>query len=546
MIVGIRPITDHGSLSGLGDIADHPYAYLTDGSRVLTGPLVTSGLAIRPVTDSTAAIQIQGTDGKVLQSFDTTYHRVKIGYTDTLPVRQLDVAGNMNFESVSEPTSLGSFAAALAGVGAGSVDNGLHYYAVVFVDANGGETGSYVSTYFPSVTVTDNTTDGKVQLTGIPVSSDPRVVSRKIYRTTAGGNVYTTNYYLATIADNTTTTYLDNTADSGLDTSSYIYRKANTTASMFYFNNGLFLQATDIYHTALGIDALKVNTKGQSIVAIGGQALYANTTGTANTAVGIQALLNNSSGGFNTAIGESAMLGNETGSWNTAVGSYAMRTTIGNSMSYCTAVGRHALYGLQSGDVGNTAIGVYAGRNFGGNRNIFVGYNAGYIASAIDVGDYNIFIGHYVGDNAAAGADNNILIGKELDLQVAAGDDQLSIGNLIFGTGVQGTGTTVSTGLIGIGIAAPSARFHVKGTGATSATYAAKFHNSSDAAILELRNDAAIGFFGVTPIVRPTTGVAEAAFVENSGGTAVNVDSTFGGYTLQQIVQALQSLGLLT
>lgn len=42
-----------------------------------------------------------------------------------------------------------------------------------------------------------------------------------------------------------------------------------------------------------------------------------------------------------------------------------------------------------------------------------------------------------------------------------------------------------------------------------------------------------------------TTGVAEAAFVENSGGTAVNVDSTFGGYTLQQVVQALQNHGLL-
>jgi hypothetical protein len=54
-----------------------------------------------------------------------------------------------------------------------------------------------------------------------------------------------------------------------------------------------------------------------------------------------------------------------------------------------------------------------------------------------------------------------------------------------------------------------------------------------------------IGFYNATPVVRPTTGVAEAAFVENSGGTAVNVDSTFGGYTIQQVVEALQTLGLL-
>jgi len=42
-----------------------------------------------------------------------------------------------------------------------------------------------------------------------------------------------------------------------------------------------------------------------------------------------------------------------------------------------------------------------------------------------------------------------------------------------------------------------------------------------------------------------TTSVTEAAFVENAGGTAVNVDSTFGGYTLQQVVKALQNHGIL-
>ncbi|TXH17048.1 MAG: hypothetical protein E6R03_04530 [Hyphomicrobiaceae bacterium] len=54
-----------------------------------------------------------------------------------------------------------------------------------------------------------------------------------------------------------------------------------------------------------------------------------------------------------------------------------------------------------------------------------------------------------------------------------------------------------------------------------------------------------IGFYGVTPIARPTTAFASAAFVAGAG-TAVNDASTFGGYTLKQIAQALQSLGLLT
>jgi hypothetical protein len=51
---------------------------------------------------------------------------------------------------------------------------------------------------------------------------------------------------------------------------------------------------------------------------------------------------------------------------------------------------------------------------------------------------------------------------------------------------------------------------------------------------------------GIVKLYKETTAVAEAAFTENAGGAAVNVDSTFGGYTLQQVVQALQNLGILT
>ncbi len=54
-----------------------------------------------------------------------------------------------------------------------------------------------------------------------------------------------------------------------------------------------------------------------------------------------------------------------------------------------------------------------------------------------------------------------------------------------------------------------------------------------------------LSFWNATPIVQPTTGIAEAAFVENLGGSIVNVDSTFAGYTLQQITQALKNMGAL-
>ncbi len=56
---------------------------------------------------------------------------------------------------------------------------------------------------------------------------------------------------------------------------------------------------------------------------------------------------------------------------------------------------------------------------------------------------------------------------------------------------------------------------------------------------------AAIGFYGVAPVARATTAGGAAAFTQN-GGNAVNDASTIGGYTLLQVVQALQDIGILT
>lgn len=58
-------------------------------------------------------------------------------------------------------------------------------------------------------------------------------------------------------------------------------------------------------------------------------------------------------------------------------------------------------------------------------------------------------------------------------------------------------------------------------------------------------NSNELGFFGATPIYRPTTAFGTATFVQNSGNT-VNDASTFDGYTLKQVVKALRSIGLLT
>ena len=53
-----------------------------------------------------------------------------------------------------------------------------------------------------------------------------------------------------------------------------------------------------------------------------------------------------------------------------------------------------------------------------------------------------------------------------------------------------------------------------------------------------------IGFWNATPIVQPTTAVAAATVVSGAGGT-VKHDDTFDGYTVEKVVRALRTIGLL-
>lgn len=96
--------------------------------------------------------------------------------------------------------------AALAGV-TGLIEDGTHSYKVTYVNGYGETVASAASN------VVTNAVGNKKNTVTIPVSSDPNVTARKIYRTAAGGSTY---LLLTTISDNTTTSYLDNTADASL------------------------------------------------------------------------------------------------------------------------------------------------------------------------------------------------------------------------------------------------------------------------------------------------------------------------------------------
>jgi uncharacterized phiE125 gp8 family phage protein len=98
---------------------------------------------------------------------------------------------------------------ALAGAGSGSITNGAHRVAITFVTADGETELGQVSS---AVTVTDNTADGKLAVTSIPLGG-ANVTARKVYLLPASGSSY---LLAATLADNTTTSTTLNLADASL------------------------------------------------------------------------------------------------------------------------------------------------------------------------------------------------------------------------------------------------------------------------------------------------------------------------------------------
>jgi uncharacterized phiE125 gp8 family phage protein len=130
----------------------------------------------------------------------------------TEPLTVQEVKTHLRLDTNPGETAPGAPTVALPAIAvAGNVDNGVHHYRVTFVTADGETEGGDIS----SVTVVDKAVNGKVAVSAIPTGGSA-VTARKLYRTVAAGPSGGAYLYLATIADNTTTTYTDNTADAGL------------------------------------------------------------------------------------------------------------------------------------------------------------------------------------------------------------------------------------------------------------------------------------------------------------------------------------------
>lgn len=122
---------------------------------------------------------------------------------------QLDY-GSITFSQVTPPSTVCT--ATDLGVSDGNITASNIRYKITYI-TNVGETNQTLE----SDVVAGPLVNGKIKLTNIPVSDNPVVTGRKIYRrdTTQGGPSGYYSVYVGTINDNTTTEWVDNVANPG-------------------------------------------------------------------------------------------------------------------------------------------------------------------------------------------------------------------------------------------------------------------------------------------------------------------------------------------
>ena len=320
----------------------------------------------------------------------------------------------IDFISVAKP----DYITTLTNLGAGNVDIGEHHYHVEYYTA-WGSTGIKVYYSAPSITLGSTS---EVRVT-IPVSSDYRVIGRRIYRTKADESSWV-GYLLADIPNNTATTYDDNTADAGLPASlSYMYYYPNKAIPLIMIDEESALVIAE-GATSLGYQT-GVGGEGVSIGDYAGQDL--SITAVQNTLIGSRAGRNLVTGISNTIIGSSAGSTLTAASNNIIIGRQALDsgTGGGHNMIIGNSAGRYVAGSY------NVFIGSYAGGGSAiGNsaRNIGIGYSA--LSSLDDTGNgYNIAMGWNIGSTITTGT-YNILLGKDAEPSSPTASNEMVVTNI--------------------------------------------------------------------------------------------------------------------
>ena len=294
----------------------------------------------------------------------------------------------------------------------------------------------------------------------------------------------------------------------------------STTSGVVLCNVGLpvFYNSNALYNVAVGLEALKAPTTGQE-----------------NTAVGVLALYSNTGGSENVGVGTYANYANLVGIHNTAVGYLALRFNTANGQ---TAVGRHALFTHVSG-IENTAVGSAAlDLHSTGEKNTAVG--GGALSQNVS-GEYNTVLGHSAGRNLTGSS--NIAIGYNVQAMPDGSSNTLNIGNLLFGTGVDGTAGTLSTGSAGIGTLTPGGRWtvahHTLGGNVLVAQTTATNDDPTETVFQNrvATTDATVTTVQAVTIPTSTNTVISCYVTARRTGGAAGAAEDGGGYALEVVVK---------
>jgi len=452
---------------GWGNHADAGYAASGHTHIGLISGLNANYLAkasdVNTITDSilyetSSKIVLGGTVPRA--TFDVIGTQV-IGLLNTISSpsgKSLEIAGEINLAPVIAPTTTDISNLTLTAVENGNLlPNTTYYYGIAYVTAIGDTEAGYQGTgWRKTITTGANPGGYKIQIDNLPIATDPRVTGRKIYRATSSGGV---GKRVILINNNTQTSYLDNIIEASLITTDLEYRKDNTTLKGFYYKNANAFRIGQ-WNLGLAYNVMANLTTGYENIVIGinnvGNAL---TTGNTNTFIGSSAGSTITTGNNNIAMGYASLMYQNASAQDVAIGNGALRaenSSTTKTISYCTAVGNNALAGIYNSSHGNAAYGYNAGTNLSGAYNVFVGYHAGYSATAKTSFNYNILIGNNVGATLLTGA-RNILIGSGVDVPASTTNNWLNIGNVLYGLNTAIGSSPSATSKIGIRTASPTA-----------------------------------------------------------------------------------------
>ncbi len=326
--------------------------------------------------------------------------------------------------------------------------------------------------------------------------------------------------------------------------------------TMFGYNAGHNLVASSTMNTicgdayglvGIGAHALEMNTTGAENTAVGDHALANLTTGCHNTSVGMDAGQALTTGGSNTIMGLDALPNNTTSSNNTIIGTASLynhltgdaNTILGAGVGSTMTSGANNIligYGAYSGaktgtkniiigesasnfgtTSNETVIGykaAWGGVNVGTRQNnTILGFQSGYNLTS---GSNNIFLGYQAATTTTSGS-NNIVLGYDIATPAITSSNTLNIGNILFGTNIDGAGTTLSSGNIGIATSSPDARLVIVGAGGTKSPFI--ISSSSGNTLFQ------VGYNGSTTISSLGTGCVGAI----SGSLYIATSTCAGG-----------------